>query len=85
MATQDLYEQWVERTKAENFRQGVEEGRMSALAGTYQVRFGPMPDPLQKALAQVVSSETLGRWAILVATASADEIATAIGKGQPTP
>ena len=77
MATQDLYEQWEKRTKA--------DGRMSSLAATYQVRFGPMPDAFQEALAKCVSPEAIGRWNILFATASADEIAAAVGKGQPGP
>ncbi|MEZ4308292.1 MAG: hypothetical protein R3F14_09635 [Polyangiaceae bacterium] len=86
MATQDLYEQWESRTRAEGRQEGRQEGRkeviMASLGITYQNRFGTMPEPVRQALAEKVTLENLAEWLGLVqSAASAEDIARRVLNG----
>ena len=99
MATSDLYEQWEKRVtlkgkaeglalgeargKAEGKAEGLALGVATALIATYEARFGPMSQPLRRAVGKVAVPESADAWVKLFVTASREEIAAAIRKKQP--
>jgi hypothetical protein len=99
MATQDLYEQWEKRVERRGAVKGVAKGKAEGLAkgkaeglalgmvrslvATYETRFGRMSQSLRRALTKAASPERTDAWVKLFVTASAEEIAAAIRKGQP--
>jgi hypothetical protein len=70
-----------ERGMQEGLQQGLQEGLVATLVATYEQRFGSMSQPLRKALAKVVTPDSIAGWVMLFATAPAKEIAAAIRKG----
>ncbi|MEZ4309791.1 MAG: hypothetical protein R3F14_17275 [Polyangiaceae bacterium] len=89
METQDLYEQWEARTRAEGRTEGMQQGRtegmrqgrrdgviegiLVSLGSLYESRFGPMPAPVREALARKVTAENVGEWMGFVLSATSPE------------
>ncbi len=79
MATQDLYQQWKQRT----LRQGMQEGAARLLLDLYEARFGAVPAGLRAAIEAASDRDTLRRWVTLIDTGSEQEIAQALLGGEP--
>jgi hypothetical protein len=77
MSGMELYEQWEQKVRGEGREQGATAMR-KALVTLYQNRFGATPPAIEAALATTHDLETLGRWVVLFAAKSADEIAAAL-------
>jgi hypothetical protein len=75
---QGIYDDWERRVRQQSEERGIEKGMRELLMGTYEARFGAMPDALRAALEVTTDVTTLRRWGRHFATASASEIAAAV-------
>jgi hypothetical protein len=70
MATQDILEVYD--------RKLIETGVKRTLVSFYEARFGAMPEDLRVAIDEMHDESTLTSWTALMATCTADEVATVI-------
>ena len=77
MSTMELYEQWVQKTKAE----GLEQGLKQSLIAVYQARFGTLPSEIAAAIESTHDTAMLNRWLDRTATGTPEEIASALLSG----
>jgi hypothetical protein len=68
-----------------NYRRVQGEGIRKALVGSYEARFGLLPQALREAIEamEMEDESTWLRWVTLFATATAGEIAVALVPGRP--
>jgi hypothetical protein len=82
MSTQDLYEEWRQKTEQAGVERGIGQGaermRKLDLLELYETRFGAIPADLQATIEATHDEPTLHAWFKLAITRSADEIAAAI-------
>jgi hypothetical protein len=78
MSTQDLYEEWRQKTEQAGVERGIERTRKQDLLETYETRFGAIPAELRAAIEATHDGPTLHAWLKLALTRSAEEIAAAI-------
>ncbi len=82
MSTQDLYEEWRQKTEQvgveRGIGQGIERKAKQYLLETYEIRFGAIPAALQAAIEATHDEPTLHAWFKLAITRSAEEIAAAV-------
>jgi flagellar biosynthesis/type III secretory pathway protein FliH len=93
MSTQELYEQWMQQVETKGLergvkqglergvKQGLEQGAKQMLITVYKARFGTMPPDVVTAIDAMHDTATLSRWAELISTRSADEIAASVRGG----
>ena len=75
MSTQELYEQWMQQVETKGMERGAEQMAKQILITVYKARFGTMPPDVVAAIEAMHDTATLSRWAELISTRSADEIA----------
>lgn len=74
MSTQNIYEEWERKTRAEGREQGVRR----VIALLYEARFGAMPRALADAIDATHDAAVLEHWIMLVGTRSQPDVAAAI-------
>jgi hypothetical protein len=82
MSTQDLYEEWKQKTEQAGVERGIEHKAKQDLLELYETRFGAIPAELRAAIQATHDEPTLHAWFKLAITRSAEEIAAAIHASQ---
>jgi len=82
MSTQDLYDEWKQRTEQagidRGIGQGVERTRKQDLLEVYETRFGAVPADLRATIEATRDESTLHAWFKLAILRSPEEIAATI-------
>lgn len=81
MATHESFEVWKANIEA----RGVAKGATNSVLFAYAQRFGPLPRDMEEALHRLVTADNWAPWlGLMISAPSAEAVAAAIRRGEPT-